>query len=140
MKQQNSFKKGNKKMNSFITLKYLGLVEVNITDNVAQYSITIPDFNFVSSYGDDIEEAVTNVQEACSLFLEDLDADKFRLPSNMIETKEFTFSSVIIVDVEVPAILYTNKLINNILYTSGYMQILEDLKKTTSLIHGNNNV
>ena len=127
-------------MNSFITLKYLGLVEVNITDNVAQYSFTIPDFNFVSSYGDDIEEAVTNVQEACSLFLEDLDADKFRLPSNMIETKEFTFSSVIIVDVEVPAILYTNKLINNILYTSGYMQILEDLKKTTSLIHGNNNV
>jgi predicted RNase H-like HicB family nuclease len=56
-------------MNSFITLKYLGLVEVNITDNVTQYSITIPDFNFVSSYGDDIEEAVTNVQEACSLFV-----------------------------------------------------------------------
>ena len=28
-------------MNSFITLKYLGLVEVNITDNVAQYSLRI---------------------------------------------------------------------------------------------------
>lgn len=127
-------------MNSFITLKYLGLVEVSIIDNEEKYTIMIPDLNYVSSYGKNIEEAKLNIQEACSLFLEDLDAVKFRLPSNMIETKEFTFSSVIIVDVEVPAILYTNKLINNILYTSGYMQILEDLKKTTSLIHGNNNV
>jgi predicted RNase H-like HicB family nuclease len=134
-------KKGNKKMNSFITLKYLGLVEVSIMDDEEKYTIMIPDLNYVSSYGKNIEEAKLNIQEACSLFLEDLDAGKFRLPSNMIETKEFTFSSVIIVDVEVPAILYTNKLINNILYTSsGYMQILEDLKKTTSLIHGNNNV
>jgi predicted RNase H-like HicB family nuclease len=134
-------KKGNKKMNSFITLKYLGLVEVSIMDDEEKYTIMIPDLNYVSSYGKNIEEAKLNIQEACSLFLEDLDAVKFRLPSNMIETKEFTFSSVIIVDVEVPAILYTNKLINNILYTSsGYMQILEDLKKTTSLIHGNNNV
>jgi predicted RNase H-like HicB family nuclease len=134
-------KKGNKKMNSFITLKYLGLVEVSIMDDEEKYTIMIPDLNYVSSYGKNIEEAKLNIQEACSLFLKDLDAGKFRLPSNMIETKEFTFSSVIIVDVEVPAILYTNKLINNILYTSsGYMQILEDLKKTTSLIHGNNNV
>ena len=125
-------------MNSFITLKYLGLVEVSIMDDEEKYTIMIPDY--VSSYGKNIEEAKLNIQEACSLFLKDLDAGKFRLPSNMIETKEFTFSSVIIVDVEVPAILYTNKLINNILYTSGYMQILEDLKKTTSLIHGNNNV
>ena len=128
-------------MNSFITLKYLGLVEVSIMDDEEKYTIMIPDLNYVSSYGKNIEEAKLNIQEACSLFLEDLDAVKFRLPSNMIETKEFTFSSVIIVDVEVPAILYTNKLINNILYSSsGYMQILEDLKKTTSLIHGNNNV
>ena len=44
-------------MNSFITLKYLGLVEVSIMDDEEKYTIMIPDLNYVSSYGKNIEEA-----------------------------------------------------------------------------------
>ena len=43
-------------------------------EEVQSYSATCPELNFVSSYGDSREEAISNLKEAISLMLEPLPA------------------------------------------------------------------
>lgn len=51
------------------------------------YTATCPELNFVSSFGDSKEDAITNLKDAINLMLEPIPDNliKFKLPSETVE-------------------------------------------------------
>lgn len=98
------------------------------------YSVIFPDLNDLATQGDDLVEAMSMAEEACSLYLFTTLKDGEALPQPTPVTKiekdeEDAFANLILVDIERYAKKYSDKSVKKTLSIPGWLNLACEARK-----------